>query len=375
MATISLCMIVKNEEKLLESALSTIYKVADEIIITDTGSTDRTVEIAKKFTDKIYHFKWIDDLSAARNFGMQFATKDYILKWDADWFLRSHCLDRFLKIKDELNADLIDLTWNLDFNKKNQPIRSQHYHFLFRNHTYKWIMPEHERLQPIISLSHQSKQSYPEIEVDHFKDMTKKSRYNQTRFLLEKIFKNDQNDLLSVIYYAQGWLFDKQYSEALKFFEKALILYNKNPVYDLSHIVEKTIQCCINLRDLNKANKIINHYEPVLKQNLRFKLIKADFYLMMDYKKAQDQYEDYLNYEIPEDLKLLDYSDERYVIHPNIILGKLYFKQKEYSKAKEHFKIAFHKTLVEKTKNQSRILYFSTKTLSIFEKYMPKNKH
>ena len=74
MITISLCMIVKNEEKVLARCLDSIADLMDEIIIVDTGSSDNTKEIAKKYTDKIYDFTWIDDFSAARNFAFSKAT-------------------------------------------------------------------------------------------------------------------------------------------------------------------------------------------------------------------------------------------------------------------------------------------------------------
>ena len=68
MASISLCMIVKNEEYVLERCLESVRSLADEIIIVDTGSTDRTREIAKKYTDRIYEIPWKDDFAWARNF-------------------------------------------------------------------------------------------------------------------------------------------------------------------------------------------------------------------------------------------------------------------------------------------------------------------
>ena len=66
--TISLCMIVRNEEESLERCLESARNVADEIIIVDTGSTDGTIDIAKRYTQKVYEFPWIDDFAAARNF-------------------------------------------------------------------------------------------------------------------------------------------------------------------------------------------------------------------------------------------------------------------------------------------------------------------
>ena len=65
MISISLCMIVRDEEKVLGRCLDSVRELADEIIIVDTGSRDRTKEIAGKYTDKIYDFRWEDDFSAA----------------------------------------------------------------------------------------------------------------------------------------------------------------------------------------------------------------------------------------------------------------------------------------------------------------------
>ena len=81
---ISLCMIVKNEEEYLTRCLSSINDIAGEIIIVDTGSTDKTVEIAKKFGAKVYYFKWNNNFSEARNESLKYATKDWILILDAD---------------------------------------------------------------------------------------------------------------------------------------------------------------------------------------------------------------------------------------------------------------------------------------------------
>ena len=84
MPTISLCMIAKNEEKYLEQCLNSVKGLADEIIIVDTGSTDRTKEMAKNFNARIFDFKWIGDFSAARNESIRHAAKEWILVMDAD---------------------------------------------------------------------------------------------------------------------------------------------------------------------------------------------------------------------------------------------------------------------------------------------------
>jgi len=87
--SIAVCMIVKNEEQNIGRLLTSIKGFADEIILVDTGSEDRTVDIAKSFGAKIYYFPWCDDFSAARNESLRYATKDYILWLDADDEVRS----------------------------------------------------------------------------------------------------------------------------------------------------------------------------------------------------------------------------------------------------------------------------------------------
>ena len=86
MIRLSQCMIVKNEEKNIERALGWAKSVAFEQIVVDTGSTDRTVEIAEKMGAKVYHFAWINDFSAAKNYAIEQATGNWIAFLDADEF-------------------------------------------------------------------------------------------------------------------------------------------------------------------------------------------------------------------------------------------------------------------------------------------------
>lgn len=81
---ISLCMIVRDEEHVIESMLSATRPHVDEIVIVDTGSLDKTVTIAQRFADRLEHFDWIDDFSAARNHSLSLATLPWILVLDAD---------------------------------------------------------------------------------------------------------------------------------------------------------------------------------------------------------------------------------------------------------------------------------------------------
>lgn len=106
MATISLCMIVKNEEKILRRCIDSLKGIYDEAVIVDTGSTDATKAIAKEYTDKVYDFEWIDDFAAARNFAMSKATCDYIYMADADEVLDEENRKKFMILKEALDGDV-----------------------------------------------------------------------------------------------------------------------------------------------------------------------------------------------------------------------------------------------------------------------------
>ena len=81
---LSLCMIVRDEEARLGNCLESVGDLCDEIVIVDTGSRDRTVEVAERFGATVGHFEWCDDFAAARNASLELATGDWILWLDAD---------------------------------------------------------------------------------------------------------------------------------------------------------------------------------------------------------------------------------------------------------------------------------------------------
>lgn len=94
MVSISLCMIVKNEEDVLARALDSVKELADEMIIVDTGSEDRTKDIARRYTQKVFDFEWEDDFAAARNFACRKASMDYWMWLDADDIVTENELKR-----------------------------------------------------------------------------------------------------------------------------------------------------------------------------------------------------------------------------------------------------------------------------------------
>src|SRR5690625_2515683 len=106
MITISLCMIVKNEEKTIGRCLNSVHDLVDEIIIVDTGSKDQTKRLCRRFTDRLFDFKWVDNFSAARNFSFSHATQDFILWLDGDDVIGDHDRRKFERLKSMLTKDI-----------------------------------------------------------------------------------------------------------------------------------------------------------------------------------------------------------------------------------------------------------------------------
>ena len=102
---LSQCMIVKNEEKNIEKALTWAKGVAFEQIVVDTGSTDRTVEIAESMGAKVYHFEWIDDFSAAKNFAIEQCSGSWIAFLDADEYFPKEDVKKLMLILRNIEND------------------------------------------------------------------------------------------------------------------------------------------------------------------------------------------------------------------------------------------------------------------------------
>lgn len=156
MITVSACLIVKNEEKVLARCLDCVQRVADEIIIVDTGSTDRTKEIASQYTNLIYDFTWVDDFSVARNFSFSKATMDYLYVADADEIIEENQIHNFLRLKETLlpEIEIVQMYYcnQLEFNTTYNFDKEYRPKLYKRVREFRFYDPLHEavRLVPII---------------------------------------------------------------------------------------------------------------------------------------------------------------------------------------------------------------------------------
>ncbi len=218
MITISLCMIVKNEEKVIGRCLDCIKDIVDEIIIVDTGSTDATKEIAKNYTDKIYDFEWIDDFSAARNFSCSKATKNYIMWLDADDVIFEEDRTRLKALKKTLNpsVNMVMMKYNVGFDNKGNLTLSYYRERLFmRMMNYVWLDPIHEVITPSGNIIHS------DIAVTH-KKIHRNDPERNLRIFKKMISNGEILNTRQKFYYARELYYSEQYSEAIACFHDFL---------------------------------------------------------------------------------------------------------------------------------------------------------
>ena len=221
MSTISLCMIVKNEANILERCLKSAQNFVDEIIIVDTGSTDNTKKIAKKFTNKVYDFAWCNDFSKARNYSFSLATCDYIIWLDADDVVPSNTAKKLKELKSNLCADTYLLKYNVSF-VENKPTFSYYRERILKKCTNaNWHGVVHECITPFgkieklnIAINHLKKDnSFSSRNLNIYQNLIKirelspREQYYYGRELFDhKKYKKCICQLRKFINSKQGWV-------------------------------------------------------------------------------------------------------------------------------------------------------------------------
>ena len=221
MVSISLCMIVKNEENVLARCLDSLVDAMDEIIIVDTGSTDATKEIAAKYTSKVYDFSWTGSFADARNFASSKATKEYIYTADADEYLDEDNRQKLLQLKSILlpEVEMVQMLYctkgenNTVYNFEKE-YRPKLYRRLRK---FVWIDPIHETLRtdPIVYDS--------QIEIQHLPESNHASRDLQAMNAVgkkEERLSAKLHHMYAMELYISGS--DSDFVEAVPVFEKTL---------------------------------------------------------------------------------------------------------------------------------------------------------
>lgn len=277
---ISLCMIARNEEKFLPKCLESVKGLVDEMIVVDTGSDDRTAEIAESFGAKVLHYKWDDDTANARNTGLKEAKEDWVLVLDADEVVAKESFGPIRKLATKEfdayylvqvnytnNAGDINFiplqkktSYSMDF-KGFFPVEIIR---LFRNNKgIKFTSIVHERLNDSIKKLG-LKTARTDVPIHHYQflkgeDVMKKKQLAFLR-LFEKKVKEYPNDAkmrhdMGIIYYN----YENDEKKAIECFEKAIEIKKDytDPIFSLAAIYARK-------KDNAKAREM---YERALKIN------------------------------------------------------------------------------------------------------------
>lgn len=151
MISLSLCMIVKNEEAVLERILKPVSQVMDAILIADTGSSDRTKEIAEQYTSQVFDFPWCDDFSAPRNFLLEKVSTDYWMWLDADDVLDEENLERLKSLKETLDpgTDVVMMEYAAGFDQSGRTTFSYFRERIMKtSRNFRWNGAVHETMIP-----------------------------------------------------------------------------------------------------------------------------------------------------------------------------------------------------------------------------------
>ena len=278
MKTISVCMIVKNEEKHLSRILECAKKFADEIIVVDTGSTDNTKTIAKIYTPNVYTFSWCNDFSKARNFSFSKATCDYIMWLDADDYISQKNIKAINQLKQTMSADVYMLKYAIAFNEQNKPTFEYYRErILKRSKNFVWQGFIHEAIVPSGEIE------YKEISIYHKKIHQVDAKRN-LKIFRQKIRNGEKLDARLTYYYARELYYNKYYSKCIKTLKcylkmKNLYAPNQQDAYTIISNCYKT------LGDIKNAIKYLNIATQLFCPTPEICCLLAELYIITKNKK------------------------------------------------------------------------------------------
>jgi glycosyltransferase involved in cell wall biosynthesis len=221
MATLSVCMIAKNETDVIGRCLDCVKSFADEIVVVDTGSTDNTKEIASRYTDKVYDFEWINDFAAARNFSFSKATKDYVMWLDCDDVIDEGNQMAILEFKhclDSLGFDAYMAHYYIS------PLLTTTVTRIVKRNTCSWEGFVHEYLAT------KSTRFMLDFTVTHNKPngSVERDAGRNLNIFKEKLKENVQFTTRDILYFAKELYWNGHYATALRWFDK---FFKKNDTW------------------------------------------------------------------------------------------------------------------------------------------------
>ncbi len=263
--TISLCMIVKNEEENLAECLSSVRGAVDEIIVADTGSTDSTGEIAERFGAKVYAVPWNDSFSEARNFSLSKATGDWVLIMDADDRLEPEGREALRELAEFAPADtdvfccrtvcysgdIPDLCGAL-FNWNVRLIRNGR-GFYYTGRVHEQLHPGPNAVPVRVCTA--------DVRFLHYgylrKEMEKKQKHNRNIVLLEKELADAPDSAFYLFNMGNEYLAQGNAEKAMEFYRRSFRNLEPGGSYG-PMLFTRAVVCCDRLRRFDELDRTVS---------------------------------------------------------------------------------------------------------------------
>lgn len=362
--TISLCMIVKNEEKHLARCLSSVKDIVDEMIIVDTGSTDNTIEIAKSFNALIYQYEWDNNFSNARNFSLSFATKEWIMLMDAD--------DEFSKKDEEKFINLINTsnshghyfkTLSYAGERPGNDIVSNLNLRLLRNiNKYKFVGAIHEQISFIDGVIDYKNFTTENINIFHYGYLnsvaSEKNKRQRNISIIEKELSKDADNTFHLFNLGNEYSAMGNYEKAFELFNKAYKKLDFNSGFAPKLVIRRIIA----LEQLGKDKEALDSIEEGLSKYPRYtdvEFMRGLIHLKNKrYTLSIDSFKKCIL--LGEPPFRLEFFEGCGTYRPYQALGEIYFSLEDYDNS-----LIFFKKALQANPNLHNILY---KMGSIFNK-------
>ncbi|WP_236354859.1 glycosyltransferase [Konateibacter massiliensis] len=266
MSAISLCMIVKDEEANLKKTLQSVCDYIDEIIIIDTGSKDKTKEISKQYTDKIYDYAWNNSFSDARNYSISKASNEYILVLDADEVVDEFDMEQ-IKSLISANPEKVGRLLRVnEYERNGMPYRQmERVNRLFSKKLYCYDGIIHEQ---VIS-KEGSEKKYDTyllplkiIHSGYEGDLeTRKKKTERNIELLKEAQKENPQDPYIIYQLGKSYYMAEDYVQACSYFDKALYFDLDTRLEYVQNMVESYGYALMNCKEHERALQLISVYD------------------------------------------------------------------------------------------------------------------
>ncbi len=226
-SSVSLTMIVRNEEKNLGECLESIQGVVDEIVVVDTGSTDRTKDIAREFGAKLYDFPWVDSFSRARNEAIERATGDWVFWLDADDRVTQSNREKLKQLFSELPQDTLT-AYSMKVEcvplPGGSPTVVDHVRLFPRRDDLRWEYRVHENILPAINRAG-GQVKWTDVAIHHYGYLDaelRRSKRMRDHALLLKDLEERAEDAFVHFNVGHSYLENEDYAKAISHLEESI---------------------------------------------------------------------------------------------------------------------------------------------------------